>query len=68
MSACPNCGSKNFQLEKIGFECRNCGMKNIESKELSPCELIFCDDCGNHYLSPPGCPTHSEDKQHPAKW
>jgi hypothetical protein len=68
MSACPNCGSNGYQADKKNFECRNCGMKNIESKELSPCELMFCTLCGCHFLSPPGCPTHSEDKQYPAKW
>ena len=68
MSACKNCGAKGFNLDRKDYECANCGYRNVETKELSPSTLVFCETCGNHYLSPPGCPTHSEDKQRPVKW
>lgn len=68
MSACKNCGKKGFNIDRKGYECTNCGYVLTESKELSPISIVKCNECGCLYSAPPGCPTHAEDRQHPAKF
>ena len=49
MSACVNCGQRGFK-DVDGSECQSCGFKKIATRELAPAQLIFCVDCGNHFL------------------
>jgi DNA-directed RNA polymerase subunit RPC12/RpoP len=46
---CSNCGHPGFE-DKAGYECRKCGFKNIASTALPIATLIYCEDCGHHWL------------------
>jgi NMD protein affecting ribosome stability and mRNA decay len=63
---CPNCGKDGFESEKKDFECRSCGFHKPNLVELPPIQIVFCDECGNHYSD--ACPVHDASKQHPAKF
>lgn len=53
MSACPNCGSHNYNPKD---NCPKCGYLPSADVKLEEANLIFCSGCGCHYLivnSPP---------------
>jgi ribosome-binding protein aMBF1 (putative translation factor) len=68
MSGCPNCGGSNsIDLTKKGAYCELCGFKTESSYEvkveMQEIDIVYCEGCGTSYSSPPGCTTHSKDKQ-----
>lgn len=65
MGLCPNCGANGFDLKKKDAECRECGFHNIETKELPPIDMIYCEGCGCHYSQK--CSLHPESRQKPVK-
>ena len=63
MSLCPNCGKKSrYSEDKADSECEWCGYKSIKTRTLSEADLIYCEDCGNHYLD--NCQIHERARQH----
>ena len=60
-TTCPNCGCKGFEHDKKDYECRKCGFHKIESKELPPLALTYCDGCGCTLSD--ACELHPPEKQ-----
>jgi hypothetical protein len=58
---CPNCGAKGWDDKKKDYECEKCGYHKVESKELPPIDLIFCEGCG--CTRSEACTLHPPEKQ-----
>lgn len=58
-ATCPNCGATGYKEKD---PCDSCGFLKPTPKKLSEGYLIFCNDCGCHYVSEvKACPLHGFD-------